>query len=84
MFTCLCGLPLLSSVSMISLIVVLHIYVFYTLLLPPVNSSSHTTENHQAMGNPWRGIETEGKKKRIYSVLCAADQKHGSHMIKGI
>ena len=58
--------------------------LLHSLPSPPVKRSSHTAENHQAKGNPWRGIETEGKKKRIYSVLCAADQKHGSHMIKGI
>lgn len=68
--------------------VILHstcvLHLLHSLLSLPVKRSSHTAENHQAKGNPWRGIETEGKKKRIYLVLCAADQKHGSHMIKGI
>lgn len=60
------------------------LHLLHSLLSLPVKRSSHTAENHQAKGNPWRGLETEGKKKRIFLVLCAADQNHGSHMIKGI
>lgn len=39
------------------------IILFFSL---PVMRSFHTAENHQAMGNPWRGTETARKREYIW------------------
>ena len=81
--TSLCVLPLISSEQgllhhdITNICVLRLIHALFSL---PVKSSSHTAQNHQDRGNPWRGIETEGEEKEnIFAAMCRGSKTWQSH-----
>ena len=60
-------------------IALVFLHLLHSLRSLAVKRSSNTAENHQAKGNPWRGIETEGKKKNIFGAMCCRSKTWQSH-----